>query len=129
MSRIKHHPDIKPGATIIYRRYRPELEKLMVIQVYTLRKIRPHTTRKGVASAMLYWDTRCMSCSCETVVRSGMTLDGMVRRCLDCRKADPTPRGGNRKTSSYPLEIEIRDAPKPPKPAEIDDATIAASLF
>lgn len=55
------------------------------VHTYRLIAIKPHVTRTGHQSAVLYWSGRCAACGAQMVALSGKRPHELIRTCLEHR--------------------------------------------
>ena len=67
------------------------------LHTYRLTAIAPHTTRKGHASLLLYWQGTCAACGGILVALSGRRPKSLLRTCL-AHRGQWTGRRPGRKT-------------------------------
>lgn len=74
-------------------------------QVYELIAIEPHVRKDGVSTLLLVWSTSCAYCADPMLVRSGLHVAALNRRC-DVHKRPGQRVGGKRR--HQPLKVRVR---------------------
>jgi hypothetical protein len=87
MSKVYFDRDNLPplGSRVQFTRWNPQTHRDEEQQMFYLASARQHVTKKGVESAVLYWDTDCEECGEQFTFSSGLSTGAMYRRCPPCR--------------------------------------------